>query len=151
VIAIGSVVLAAVLAWPRVAQAAGPYQFYPVTPCRIVDTRNPDGPVGGPVLTAGAYRNFPIWNYCGIPTTARAAALNVVAVSPTQDGFISIWPYNTPFPGTAILNTPGGIIAIANGAIVPLAIDFQFNVTAVYGTAGGGTSHLVIDVTGYYQ
>ena len=34
--------------------------FYPITPCRILDTRNPQGPFGGPVLAAGATRSLSI-------------------------------------------------------------------------------------------
>ena len=28
--------------------------FFSVAPCRVLDTRNPDGPLGGPALVAGA-------------------------------------------------------------------------------------------------
>ena len=54
--------VAAVLALLTVsaAEAAGPFQFFSVTPCRIVDTRGPTGVTGGPALSAGAARNFPI-------------------------------------------------------------------------------------------
>ena len=31
-------------------------QFVPVTPCRVVDTRNPAGTFGGPTMAAGASR-----------------------------------------------------------------------------------------------
>ncbi len=43
-----------------VAEPAGPFQFVPLTPCRIVDTRNPPGPTGGPALAANTQRSFPI-------------------------------------------------------------------------------------------
>src|ERR1700733_15193200 len=84
-----------------VAQAAGPYQFFSVTPCRVADTRNAVGPSGGPALTSGAVRSFPVAGICGIPSTAKAAALNVTLVGPTQDGFITIWPFNTTMPGVS--------------------------------------------------
>ena len=32
--------------------------FYPVTPCRIADTRNPAGPLGGPFIPGGSGRAF---------------------------------------------------------------------------------------------
>ncbi|HYK41079.1 MAG TPA: hypothetical protein VE007_01740, partial [Thermoanaerobaculia bacterium] len=41
------------------ARAAGPFQFYSVTPCRLVDTRNPNGLTGGPALTGQGVRSFP--------------------------------------------------------------------------------------------
>ena len=32
--------------------------FYPLTPCRVLDTRNPTGPLGGPFLASGQERDF---------------------------------------------------------------------------------------------
>ncbi|HKD11723.1 MAG TPA: hypothetical protein VKE50_06590 [Thermoanaerobaculia bacterium] len=143
-----------VLAVPEVMRAAGPYQFFSVTPCRIVDTRGPTGVTGGPALTNGSPRSFPIDvapAACGIPNTAKAATLNVTMVAPTQDGFIKIWPYNTPAPVVSTINALAGEPAIANGAIVPLTTDPSFNLTVSYGTAAPGTVNVILDVTGYFQ
>ena len=148
--------VAAVLALLTVsaAEAAGPYQFFSVTPCRIVDTRNAPGITGGPALTAGSPRNFPIDvapAACGVPNTAKAATLNVTIVGPTADGFLTIWPFNTSLPTVSTINASAGEPALANGAIVPLTVDPNFNVSVVYGTAGGGTANVILDVTGYFQ
>ncbi|HZI67864.1 MAG TPA: hypothetical protein VFF17_14985 [Thermoanaerobaculia bacterium] len=134
------------------ASAAGPFQFYSVTPCRIVDTRNAPNAqgTGGPVMPALSQRNFPIAGLCGVPTTAKAAALNVTVVQPTSTGHLSFWPYNTPQPFVSTLNYVGGDLAIANGAIVPLAADANFHVSAFAGISTGSL-HLIIDVTGYFQ
>ena len=137
-----------------VAEAAGPYQFFSVTPCRIVDTRGPTGVTGGPALNNGSPRGFPIDvapAACGIPSTAKAATLNVTMVQPTQDGFLKIWPYNTPSPVVSTINALAGEPAIANGAIVPLTSDPSFNITVSYGTAVPGTCHVILDITGYFQ
>ena len=62
-------------------EGAGPFQFYSITPCRLVDTRGPVGPTGGPILAGNVVRSFPIvGGTCGIPATAKAAVLNVVIV-----------------------------------------------------------------------
>jgi hypothetical protein len=146
-------VLGLVTAMPVAVKAAG-YQFYAVTPCRIVDTRGPTGITGGPALTNGTPRSFPIDvapAACGVPSTAKAAALNVTMVMPTQSGFIKIWPYNTPGPVVSTVNADANEPAIANGAIVPLTIDGSFNVTVSYGAAQSGQCHLILDVTGYFQ
>jgi hypothetical protein len=137
-----------------VAEAAGPYQFFSVTPCRIVDTRGPTGVTGGPALNNGSPRGFPIDvapAACGIPSTAKAATLNVTMVQPTQDGFLKIWPFNTPSPVVSTINALAGEPAIANGAIVPLTSDPSFNITVSYGTAVPGTCHVILDITGYFQ
>ena len=34
--------------------------FYPLTPCRVADTRNASGPLGGPSLAATQTRAFPV-------------------------------------------------------------------------------------------
>jgi hypothetical protein len=130
-------------------EAAGPYNFYSVTPCRIVDTRSVA--TGGPALANGSPRNFAVAGACGVPATATAATLNVTMVAPTKAGFLTIWPYNTTRPLVSTINAAAGEPAIANGAIVPLAADPQFQISVVYGTAQPGTTHVVIDVTGYFQ
>ena len=149
---------ASILLTVSVASAAGPYQFYSVTPCRIADTRGNgfSGPSGPPSLAGGAPRNFPVLGLCGIPggtvDPAKAVALNVTAVGPTLEGFLKIWPYNTPIPAVSTSNFAAGEPAIANGAIVPLSADQTFQISVVYGTgAPGGNVNVIIDVTGYFK
>lgn len=145
---------AAVLLTVSVASAAGPYQFYSVTPCRIADTRNPvnGSGTGGPALAAGSPRNFPVLGLCGVPSDAAAAALNVTVVGPTLEGFIKIWPYNTGQPNVSTINFTAGEPAIANGAIVPLTTPGPFQISVVYGTAvPGGSTNLILDITGYFK
>lgn len=134
------------------ASAVGPLQFYSVTPCRIVDTRNPANAqgTGGPAMPGSTYRNFPITGYCGIPSTAKAAVLNVTVVQPTFTGHLTIFPYNTPVPFVSTLNYVAGDLAIANGAIIPLTSDPNFNV-GVFAGIPQGQLHLILDVTGYFQ
>lgn len=135
-----------------VAEAAGPFQFFSVTPCRVVDTRNPTVPdgTGGPVLGANQTRNIPIAGRCGVPTTARAAALNLTVTEGTSRGHLTIWPYNTSMPVVSTINWEAGEPAIANGAIVPLTADPSFSVSVNAGF-GTGTTHFLVDVTGYFQ
>jgi len=145
-LAVGAVLLASA------AEAAGPYQFYSITPCRLVDTRGPAGPAGGPALVGNGTRSFPITGgTCGIPASAKAAVLNVVIVGPTAGGHLRIWPYNTTMPLVATINFDPNEPAIANGAIVPLAADPSLQISVFLGTGPGPTSHLVIDATGYFQ
>jgi hypothetical protein len=67
--------------------AVGPLQFYTVTPCRLLDTRGPTGPTGGPILSSGVTRTFPVFGSfaqpCGIPSTAKAVSVNAAVISPT--------------------------------------------------------------------
>jgi hypothetical protein len=144
--------LGALVVFAGRAAADGPFQFYSVTPCRMVDTRLPAGATGGPELSSGALRSFPVaGGVCGVPATARAATVNVTMVSPTAAGFLTIWPYGTAKPKVSTINAAGREAAIANGAIVPLSSDPSLGISIVYGTAQPGTCHVLIDVTGYFQ
>jgi hypothetical protein len=150
-----AMLLAGLMLMPLAAQGDGPFQFYSVTPCRIVDTRGAQGLTGGPSLMSGTTRSFPIDVFpaaCGVPSTAKAAVLNVTFVHPTLEGYLSIWPFNTPQPLVSTINASAGEPAIANGAIVPLATNGSFNVSVIYGTAvSGGTADVILDVNGYFQ
>jgi hypothetical protein len=133
------------------ASAAGPFQFYTVTPCRVVDTRNPVGPQGGPSLSGSATRSFPITGTCGIPSTAKAVVFNVAIVAPTGSGHLRMWPYNTTMPLVSTINFDAGEPAIANGATTPLTTDPTANISVYLGTGAGSYADLVLDVTGYFQ
>jgi hypothetical protein len=99
----------------------------------------------------GAPRDFPIRGYCGVPTTAQAAVLNITMVGPTADGYITVWQSGLIFPGVSNVNALAGEPAIANGATVPLG-GSSVDVSAVYGgVTPGATTHLILDVTGYFQ
>jgi hypothetical protein len=139
----------------KTAQAGGPYSFFPLTPCRVVDTRGPVGPQGGPALAANTIRSFTIINVnsCGVPATAKAAAMNITIVSPTDVGDLRIWPYQSPVPLASVINFSTADFALANGVLIPLAnisgIDISVQNDMPPGSAG--TVHLVVDVTGYFQ
>ena len=134
-------------AWTERAQAQTGLQFYAVTPCRAVDTRSGFGGI----IPASTLRNFTIKNVCGVPNTAKAVSLNVTIVSPTVDGFFSLWPAGGVFPVVSTLNFLAGEPALANGAIVPLAATTP-DLSTAYGTASGsGQTNAVLDVTGYFQ
>ena len=119
--------------------------FYPLTPCRIADTRNSTGPLGGPSLAARSTRSFPILaSSCGLPANARAYSLNFAAVprGPTL-GFLTAWPAGQPQPLAASLNDPTGTVA-ANAVVVPAGAGGDVNVFTTDAT------DLVIDINGYF-
>jgi len=122
--------------------------FNTLTPCRVVDTRGPAGPYGAPSLAAGANRTFVFGGQCGIPATALAVAMNVVAVLPTDGpGFLTLFPGGTTQPLAATMNYNLGKIR-ANNAIIPLG---SLADLAVHCGQGTGTVDMVIDVNGYFQ
>jgi hypothetical protein len=118
--------------------------FYPVTPCRVADTRNSNGPLGGPSLANGARRDFPIQtSRCGIPSEAMAYSLNVTAVPKGSLGFLTMWPSGQAQPVVSTLNAPTGAVT-ANAAIVPAGANGNISVYA------SNAADVVLDVNGYF-
>lgn len=75
-----------------------PMQYVPVTPCRVVDTRNPDGPFGGPPLQGGTQRSFAIPSgNCNIPERGVVRAERHGGAGGTF-GISDIWPTGQPQP-----------------------------------------------------
>lgn len=133
-------------------------QFYTVTPCRLVDTRDPVNPQGngGPIIDASTARDFPIFGPdarpCGVPSGAKAAVLNLVVVGPTSAGHIIAYQYGYPsIPLVSNLNFDANEPALANGALIELGQDALRQLTVWTAMSPGATAHLVIDVTGYYE
>lgn len=121
-------------------------KFYPVTPCRAVDTRNAAGPYGGPALDAGAPRDFALAGICGTRTGATALAANVTVTSATNAGELSIRPAEEPNATTSSLSYGAGKTR-ANNALLTLG---PGGVVTVRCLQGVGTAHVIIDVVGYF-
>jgi pseudomonalisin len=126
------------------AGTASALAFYPVTPCRVVDTRNAAGSLGGPSLAAGASRSFPMQSSnCNLPASAMAYSLNVTAIPNGPLGYLSLWPSGQSQPLVSTLNAPTGTVT-ANAAIVPAG---SGGAVSVYVS---NASDVVLDVNGYF-
>src|SRR5262245_14220244 len=112
--------LALLLTTALPALADGPFQFFPVAPCRVVDTRGAVATNGGPALASNTTRTFRMQGNCGVPNGAKAVSLNVTVVQPGSAGWLGVYPA-TGFSGTSTINFNAGEFAIANGAIVPVS------------------------------
>jgi hypothetical protein len=122
--------------------------FNTLTPCRIVDTRNAAGPLGGPALAANATRVFAVTGVCGIPVGAKAISANVAVVGGGAAGVFSLYPGNA-FPlGTTNVNFAAGQIR-ANNAILELATDGTGTVGIQ--NASAAANQVLIDVNGYWK
>jgi hypothetical protein len=119
-------------------------QYYTVAPCRLADTRG----AAGPVLSAGSNRTFAIWTHCGVPSTASAASFNFTIVGPTAGGDIRTFPGGASLPASSTLNYRAGQTR-ANNAVLKLGA--SGDITVHVDQAGGSTTHLIVDVTGYFQ
>jgi hypothetical protein len=123
--------------------------FFPLTPCRLIDTRNPDGPLGGPRLQINQERDFPLLQAtgCGIPPSgAEAYSFNVTVVPQGGEplSYLTVWPTGLPQPGASTLNALTGTVT-ANAAIVPAGTGGEISVYPA-----GNNTDLVVDINGYF-
>lgn len=142
--------------------AGAPSGFVPLTPCAVADSRSTQQSTGsfvGPFADGATYPaidvvgTFPSGQGggntdCGVPSTADAVVVNVVAVNPTGgSGRIVIGANGT----TASEGTPFAPIGMNNAAvaIVPLAGDQTLTVD-IDATAGA-TTNVRLVVLGYLE
>ena len=126
---------------PLVATYAPATTYVPITPVRVLDTR-----AGGPgPMAAGATRTVPVAGTHGVPAGAVAITGNLTAVGPTRGGWIELTPDAGPAT-TSALNMPAGDTR-ANNVTALLGDDGALRATY---KASTGTTHLLLDVTGYF-
>jgi hypothetical protein len=119
--------------------------FYPLTPCRIMDTRRSAGPLGGPSLAAAATRNVPVLSSaCGVPATARAYSLNLTVVPHGILGYLSAWQGGRVKPLVSTLNALTGQVT-ANAAVIEAGADGSINLYAMHET------DVLVDINGYFS
>lgn len=143
-------------AWGQLGSVDKDMVFTPVTPCRILDTRNTL------ILNAGETRGFyghgvnsfqsqggSVGN-CNLFKNEPIAALviNFTVVTPSTGGYITAFPTaNSPRPLAATVNFGAGEV-LGNHAVLKLSenpMSFAFN---IYTTS---QTHLVADVVGYFN
>ena len=133
-----------------VAPAGSAVLFYTLSPCRVLDTRNPTGPLGGPSLQPGATRTFDVAaSPCGIPATAKAISVNLAVTGPVGPGHLTLYPGDAvQAPSTSTINFSVNQTR-ANNAMSPLASDGSGTIKVLAGT--GGTVDFILDVIGYFE
>jgi hypothetical protein len=123
--------------------------YYTLAPCRIIDTRNPSGPLGGPPLFGGQTdRVFSLLGHCGIPADALSVSLNVTVTGSTAAGDLRIYPAGLTLPLVSVINYRQGQTR-ANNAVAALSC---LGALAVHCDQPAGTQvQLIIDVVGYFR
>jgi hypothetical protein len=141
----------------RCATGPAPTRFYTLTPCRVADTRNPEGPYGGPSLATGSKRDFQMSGACGIPGGVRSVALNVTVTGSSADGRLVLYPGGAPVPLAQSISYRASQTR-ASIAIPLLSASGKLGVLSCPGAATSlpcvqstGAADVIIDVTGYFQ
>ena len=129
---------------PPVSAATG---FNALPPCRILDTRNAAGPLGGPPIGALGLRSFVVTGVCGVPPGAVAISANVTAVNPAVTGDLLVYPNGIAVPPTASTISLRAGRTRANNTLIYLASDGSFLVK----NNSAGALDFLVDVNGYFQ
>jgi YVTN family beta-propeller protein len=127
--------------------SSDPLQFFPLTPCRVVDTRQGYGGLGGPYLPANSSRSFalPQSPNCNVPANAIAYSVNVTVVPMQRTlNYLTAWPTGEAQPLISTLNSSDGRVK-ANAAIIPAG---SGGAISVYVT---DPTEVIVDIDGYFQ
>jgi len=127
--------------------APAPLGFYTIPPCRVLDTRDADGPYGGPALAGGSSRTVAIAGQCGVPSDALAVAANVTVVTPGSAGFLQAGPANVVSTASTLDFAAGKVLA--NNAVISLTGNPVGSLTVTAALAG--SVNFLIDVSGYFK
>jgi hypothetical protein len=126
-----------------------PTGFTAVAPCRLLDTRNPAGALGGPALPANGARTFALAGVCGVPSSARALSANLTAVSPAAGGDVLVYSASLSVPpGASSLSFNAGRTRANNGQV---QVSSDGTGSVVIRNNSPGLLHVVLDVNGYYR
>ena len=143
--------------WRKIGGPGVAGSFHAVTPGRVYDSRQTlpsPGVLAAPSnrtisvadrrdanLTTGAViaANF-------VPAGATAVTANVTVTQTTGAGYLAVNPGGNTTVGASTINWSGNNLDIANG--VNLTLDASRQLTVIAG--GGGSTHFIIDIMGYY-
>lgn len=123
---------------PLVGEGPGT-RFVPVTPVRVLDSRDVTGTFG---LAATGVTRISLSKH--VPADALAAVLNVTGADASEGTFITVYPDGKERPPVSTLNLVRGQTR-ANAATVQIGTDSGIN---VYNNAG--RVHVIVDLAGYY-
>src|SRR5207253_1890206 len=118
--------------------------FHPVSPVRILDTRDNTGTTGG-ALGPNSQRKVQITGTGGVPTMhVSAVVLNLTGTQPSALTYLSVFPSGSP-PLISNLNLNPGETR-PSLVTVPVAGDGSAQPYKTHGTV-----HAIFDVAGYYD
>lgn len=118
--------------------------YTPISPVRVLDTRNNIGVTKVGPISAGGTVKVTLAGSNGVPADATGATVNLTAVGATGNGYLTAYPDGAQMPATSNVNYGAGGV-VANEATVAMtdgAIDIHVN--------GRGTVSIVVDLVGYY-
>lgn len=143
--------------WKKLAGRSTAGQFHAITPSRVYDSRRA-APLQG-VIAGGTNRTISVADKRDgstgavvtadiVPAGATAVAANVTIANTVGSGNLTINPGGTVTAGASTINWYTSGQVVANG--VTLALNTSRQLTIVANGAGTSTTHVIVDVMGYY-
>jgi outer membrane protein assembly factor BamB len=124
--------------------------YHPLSPTRILDSRNGTGGLSGKFSTNVA-RTFQVAGAGVVPSGATAVTGNLTVTEQSAYGYLYIGPIAMNNPSSSNLNFPAGDNR-ANAVSVALGTGGALGTLSITYVSpwAGQTTHVVFDVTGYY-
>jgi hypothetical protein len=92
----------------------------------------------------GVDLQMPVLGVSGIPLTGvTAVSLNLTAVGPIAEGYVTVWPCGSSKPGTSNVN-------FVKDQIVPNAVIAPVDSTGKVCIASSAGTHVVVDINGWF-
>ncbi|MEY2958012.1 MAG: hypothetical protein RLZZ01_580 [Actinomycetota bacterium] len=125
----------------------GQVDFVPLSPLRLLDTREPGGVLnpftGGGRLGTNRTIEIPIRGQRGVPSNATAVSVNVTAVDAVSGTYLTAYPCGTR-PPTSTLNLSPAQGVAANGTMVKLSSTGKLCLYTLQSV------HAIVDINGVY-
>jgi uncharacterized protein (DUF1501 family) len=130
---------------PPVAPPSVLGDYVPLTPARMLDTRDGTGGRNVP-LGVGQMTEVQITGRGGVPASdVTAVAVNVVSVRNSVNTWMTVWPTGAAKPFIANVTSPAGR-TVPNLVIVKVGANGKINVSN-----SNGDTNCVMDVVGYFR
>jgi hypothetical protein len=127
------------------------FEYEPVLPARLLDTRSPNATIdglfsGGGALAGGGRLDLHVLGRGGVPSAGvDSVVVNVTATQPTSGSFVTVWPTDGQGPPNAsTLNLVAGR-TVPNLAIVKVGASGNISLFNEQ-----GLTQLIVDVVGWF-
>ena len=120
-----------------------------LVPGRLMETRSGLSTIDGQfnnmgIRTGGTVTKLKVTGRHGIPADASAVVLNVAVTETEGPGFITVYPCTPGVPTAANLN-------YGTGTTIPNSVIAQVSASGEVCIYTSNTTHIVVDVNGYFQ
>ena len=135
--------------WSVVYSSPSAYEFAPVLPARLLETRPGGMTIDGlsnntGFVDIGTVTELPVAGRGGVPADASAAALNVTVTEPAAAGFVTIYPCGSERPTASNVN-------FSAGQTIPNAVVTKIGTGGKVCLFNSQPTHLVVDVNGFFS